>query len=284
MSPATPPSLLPLLLLLLLLPSAPSAGEDLAAVVYSTCSGEKYNSNSPYKLNLDSLLSSLSAAAGFSLYSKFVSADSPSATPISGLFQCTGDLSIPDCSSCVRDAVLRLPSLCSSATAASLQLRGCFLRYGKGAFFGLPDTNLRYKTCSTGGNSGGGDFLAAREAAFAAVSAAPVTGSSYRVATAGPVQAGAQCTGDLSLRDCDGCVGAAASQVKQSCGGAASGEAYLGTCYIWYSGGGAVPYNPGRGKEESSYDNKLDESNKPQVFLGDGNSRKIEANYNYPII
>lgn len=232
MSPAPPPLLLLLLFYLLLLSSTPSAAEDRAGFVYSTCSGEKYNPNSPYKLSLDSLLSSLSAAAGFSLYSKFVS---PSSPPIYGLFQCRGDLSIPDCSSCVRRA-LRLPSLCSSATAASLQLRGCFLRYGNDNFLGLPDTELRYKTCSTGGNSGGGEFLAAREAAFAAVAVTPATGSSFRVAVEGAVRVAAQCTGDLGLRDCDGCVAAAASRVKESCGGAASGEAYLGKCYILYSG------------------------------------------------
>lgn len=65
--------------------------------------------------------------------------------------------------------------------------------------------------------------------------------------TAGGVQAEAQCVGDLSGGECSDCVGAAAAQVKASCGGASSGEAYLGKCYIRYYSDGARPYAYGNG-------------------------------------
>ncbi|KAL0925805.1 hypothetical protein M5K25_004175 [Dendrobium thyrsiflorum] len=258
-----------LLLLLLVLLSTLTFSDDPTTLIYSTCSKSQYPPNSPYQLNLNSLLSSLSAASSFSLYSQFTTS-SPS---ISGLFQCHGDLSLSRCSSCLHSAIPRLLSLCSSssssaAAAAAIQLRGCYLRYGNDTFLGHTDTNLRYKTCSTGGNGGGDEFLAARDEAFAAVAAVPATGSSYRVASAGPVRAEAQCMGDLSLRDCSDCVLAAATQVKVSCSGAAAGEVYLGKCYIWYSGGGGLPYGAGGG-EVSGGGNNDDEVEKTiAIMLG----------------
>ncbi|XP_020586102.1 cysteine-rich repeat secretory protein 12-like [Phalaenopsis equestris] len=237
------PSPLLLSLLLLLLSSTTTFSGDPTTTIYSTCSKSQYPPNSPYQSNLNSLLSSLSAASSFTLYSQF-STSSPS---ISGLFQCHGDLSIPRCSACLRSAISLLPSLCPSSSSSSIQLHGCYLRYGSDSFIGLADTKLEYKTCSTSGNGGGDEFLADKNEAFAAAAVAPLTGSSYRVAAAGSVRLEAQCMGDLSLRDCDDCVLAAEKQAEVSCGGAAAGEIYLGKCYVWYSGRGEIPEGGGGG-------------------------------------
>lgn len=44
----------------------------------------------------------------------------------------------------------------------------------------------------------------------------------------------AQCVGDQSPNDCGGCVAAAVAQLKDICGVADAGDAYLGKCYVRY--------------------------------------------------
>ncbi|KAG0458336.1 hypothetical protein HPP92_023493 [Vanilla planifolia] len=141
-------------LLLLILSSAPTAADETTGYVYRGLLLAQYTPGSAYDLNVNSLFSSLSNAAAFSLYSKFTASAATPSPPIEGLYQCRGDLSLRDCSSCVASAVSRLPSLCPAAAAAELQLDSCFLRYGNDSFLGRPDTGLRYKTCSTTGNGG----------------------------------------------------------------------------------------------------------------------------------
>ncbi|KAK8923415.1 hypothetical protein KSP39_PZI019557 [Platanthera zijinensis] len=238
----------PLLILLTTLLLSSTAADDPTAFVYAGCSEPKYPPNSPYQYNLDSLLSSLANAASFSSYSNFTSSAASPFSPVSGLLQCRGDLSLSACSSCVRSALSRLSPLCPYAAAAALQLRGCYIRYGNDSFISRPDTSLLYKTCSSGVDSGlpGADFLQARDSAFSSLA-----GGSYRVGAVGGVRVEAQCVGDLSDGDCSDCIESAAAQVKASCGGAASGEAYLGKCYVRYYADGARPYAYGGGAGDS---------------------------------
>ncbi|PKA61436.1 Cysteine-rich repeat secretory protein 60 [Apostasia shenzhenica] len=240
---------LPFLLLLLssaTIAAIASADDDPTGFVYAGCSQPKYSPGSPFEYNVDSLLSSLANAAASSPYANFTSAAAVPSPPVSGLFQCRGDLAASDCSSCVRSALSRLSSFCPAAMGAALQLRACYLRYGNDSFLGRPDTSLLYKTCATGAAAaaagGVSDFLEARDSALSSLS-----GSSYRVGAAGGVRADGQCVGDLSADQCSDCLAAAGSQVKASCGGAASGEAYLGKCYIRYYSNGAPAYAYGVG-------------------------------------
>ncbi|PKA57850.1 Cysteine-rich repeat secretory protein 12 [Apostasia shenzhenica] len=231
-------------LLLFLTSGDISVSGDNPVLLYAGCSQSKYTPGSPYDLNVDSLLSSLSAASAFSSYVKFTAGGgggTNAGPPVAGVFQCDGDISLSECSSCISDAISRLRSLCAAATGGIILLRSCYLRYGNDSFVGRQDTSLLYKTCSTSGNDGDGAFLAAREAAFSSLS--PPAGGSYRTGFAGGVRAEAQCVGDLSARDCSDCVASAESQVKSACGGSAAGEAYLGKCYVRYSFDGAQPYD-----------------------------------------
>ncbi|XP_020681361.1 plasmodesmata-located protein 6-like [Dendrobium catenatum] len=254
------------LLLLLLTTTTFSTADDSTSFIYAGCSQPKYAPNSPYQYNVESLLTSLDNSASFSSYSNFTSSAASPSPPIYGLFQCRGDLPLPDCSACIRSALSRLSALCPSAASAAVQLRSCYLRYGNDSFLGHPDTALLYKTCSSGLDSGvdSVDFLVSRDGAFSSLTGA---GSSYRVGTAGGVRAEAQCVGDLSGAECSDCVGAAAAQVKASCGGAASGEAYLGKCYIRYYSVGARPYAYGNGGSGGSAGGEHDETGKTLAII-----------------
>ncbi|KAG0451138.1 hypothetical protein HPP92_026382 [Vanilla planifolia] len=203
-----------------------TAGDDPTAFVYAGCSQPRYAPGSPYQYNVESLLSSLANAAAFSSYSNFTSFSASPSSPVFALFQCRGDLPLSECSSCVRSALSRLSDLCPSAASSAVQLRACYIRYGNDSFLGRPDTSLLYKTCATAAVAyGGGAFLPPAIPPY--LRSTP----GHRTASRPPELSEPRRT----------------TQVKASCGGAASGEAYLGKCYIRYYSNGAQPYAYGGG-------------------------------------
>ncbi|WOL08821.1 hypothetical protein Cni_G17574 [Canna indica] len=219
--------------------TAMASFDDYTSFVYVGCSQSKCTPDSPYQSNLDSLLTSLANAATFSSYNNFTCDAASASTPAYGLFQCRADLPLSDCASCVHSALDQLSSLCPSADGAGVQLKGCFLRYSKDPFLGKPDTTLFYKKCGSllpnGHNS---DILGQRDAALGSLSGG---GGDYRVGAGGEVRALAQCVGDQGDKECSDCVAAAAALLKDGCGMADAGDAYLGKCYVSYwSGGGGV--------------------------------------------
>lgn len=226
-----------------------SSSDDYKSFVYAGCSQNKYTPGSPYQSNVESLLTSLSEAAGLSTYANFTSSSASSADPAYGLFQCRGDLPISNCDSCINSALSQLSALCPVATGGAVQLRSCFLRYDEESFLGKPDNTLLYKRC--GGATPGGyasDVFGLRDAALGSLTTAPPTGGSYRVGGAGYVQAMAQCVGDLSPEECSDCVESAVAQVKAACGFAVGADVYLGKCYLQYWSNGVYPAGHDHGK------------------------------------
>ncbi|XP_074591368.1 LOW QUALITY PROTEIN: plasmodesmata-located protein 6 [Curcuma longa] len=219
--------------------SASSSSGDFTDFVYGGCSQPKYAAASPYKSNVDALFDFLANSAALSSYANFTSAAASGAPPAYGLFQCRGDLPDSDCAACVRSGLSQLSALCPSAAGASVQLRGCLLRYGNDSFLGKPDTAVLYRKCATSSapvTGGGGDAslqLSMRDAALDSLLASG--GGSYRLGTAGEAKAVAQCVGDQSAKQCDECTEAALARLREACGRiAAAGDAYLGKCYVRY--------------------------------------------------
>ncbi|XP_074588926.1 plasmodesmata-located protein 7-like [Curcuma longa] len=250
-------------LLLLLFSSMASSSSSASSdddFVYAGCSQPKYAAASPYQYNLGALFASLANSAAFSSYANFTSA--AAGTPAAyGLFQCRGDMAVSECAACVRSGLSQLSALCPSAAGASVQLRGCYLRYGNDSFLGKPDTSVLYKKCASPSASGGhgddesGMQLSMRDAALAALQ--PSGGGSYRVGAAGEVKAVAQCVGDQSAKQCDECTAAAVARLKEVCGLAGAGDAYLGKCYVRYSSDGV----------DASHDDHGDEAGKTVAII-----------------
>ncbi|RRT35595.1 hypothetical protein B296_00055423 [Ensete ventricosum] len=211
---------------------AVASSDDFTAFVYVGCSQTKSVSGSPYQSNVDSLLTSLANAAALSSYDSFTSSAASTTNPAYGLFQCRTDLANSVCASCVRSALDQLSSLCPSSTGATVQLKGCFFRYGDESFLGKPDTTLLYNKCgSVAPDEHSSDLLVMRDTALSGLASG---GGNYRLGTGGRVRGLAQCVGDQSPNDCGGCVAAAVAQLKDICGVADAGDAYLGKCYVSY--------------------------------------------------
>ncbi|XP_034706037.1 plasmodesmata-located protein 7-like [Vitis riparia] len=231
--------LLPLFTSLVSLLSLPlpshSSNDDF---VFMGCSQIKYTPNSPYESNLDSLLTSLANSATYSTYNNFTIMGSSPQDVVYGLYQCRGDLSMPDCATCVARAVSQLGSLCSQTCGGALQLQGCFVKYDNDTFLGVEDKTVVLKKC---GPSVGyeAERMGRRDAVLGSMEA---SSGGYRVGGSGDVQGVAQCVGDLSVGECQDCVSEAISRLKSDCGTAVYGDMFLGKCYARYTTAGAHTY------------------------------------------
>lgn len=209
--------------------------------LFGGCTQQKYTPNSPYQSNVDSLLTSLVNSATYSSYDKFTVMGSSPQYIVYGLYQCRGDLSMPDCAQCVARAVTQLGVLCSQTCGGSVQLQGCFVKYDNASFLGVEDKTVVLKKC---GPSVGYDTesMGLRDAVLGSLASG---GGLYRVGGSGKVQGIIQCTGDLSMGQCQDCVLEAIRRLKADCGTAVYGDMFLAKCYARYTTGGAQAYSRG---------------------------------------
>ncbi|XP_010528995.1 PREDICTED: cysteine-rich repeat secretory protein 60, partial [Tarenaya hassleriana] len=220
-------------------PAASSSATD--AFVYGGCSQQKYSPASPYESNLNSLLTSLVNSATYSSYNNFTVMGSVSTDTARGLFQCRGDLSMPDCATCVARAVSQIGSLCPGACGGALQLAGCFIKYDNVSFLGSEDKTVVLKKCgpSEGENA---EEMGQRDAVLNGL----LTGGGggyFRAGGSGEVQGVAQCVGDLTAGECQDCLSSAIGRLKADCGSAVTGDVFLAKCYARYSTSGAQYYS-----------------------------------------
>lgn len=204
--------------------------------IYGGCSQSKYQPNSPFQGNLNSLLSSISSSSTQFSYNSFAVGNGTSSPPdavVYGLYQCRGDLSIPECAACVESAVGQIALICVDGYGAQLQLDGCFVRYENADFLGKLDMALYFKKCSPS-TSNDDEFFRRRDDVLADLQSA-VT---FRVRSLGVVEGVAQCLGDLSASDCSACLADAVGKLKSVCGSAKAVDIYLAKCYAryWASG------------------------------------------------
>ncbi|XP_057970273.1 plasmodesmata-located protein 7 [Malania oleifera] len=230
---------LPLILSLVTLSSLPLLSHsDVDSFIYGGCSQIKYTPNSPYESNLNSLLASLVNSATYSSYNNFTITGLSPNDVVYGLYQCRGDLSMPDCASCVARSVSQLATLCSQTCGGAVQLQGCLVKYDNSTFLGVDDKTVVLKKCGPpiGYNA---DAMGSRDAVLASMASAS---GPYRVGGSGDVQGVAQCVGDLSVSECGDCVSEAIGRLKSDCGTAVYGDMFLAKCYARYSASGVHPY------------------------------------------
>lgn len=116
--------------------------------IYGSCSQEKYqpDPNSPFVANLNTLLASVVSSSSQALYNSLVIENGTSVSPesaIYGLYQCRGDLKVPDCTGCIQSAVSQIGLVCPYSYGAAVQLEGCYVRYEHVNFIGQLDMSLR---------------------------------------------------------------------------------------------------------------------------------------------
>lgn len=212
--------------------------------IYAGCSNEKYQTNSQFESNFNSLLSSMVSSSSQMTYNSFaIGNDSSNIQPegaIFGLYQCRGDLATADCSKCIQNAVNQVHLVCPYSYGASLQLEGCYVRYEHFDFLGKLDTSVKFKKCSSS-SSNDVEFFRRRDDVLADMQAGAGAGNGFRVSSSGLVQGFAQCLGDLSSQDCSSCLADGVGKLKSLCGSAAAADVFLGQCYARYWASGFYP-------------------------------------------
>ncbi|KAK7305689.1 hypothetical protein VNO77_43598 [Canavalia gladiata] len=203
--------------------------------LYGGCTQQRYTPNSPYELNLNSLLTSLVNSATYSSYNNFTVLGSSANDVVYGLYQCRGDLAMPDCAACISRAVTRAGDLCPAACGGAVQLDGCYIKYDNATFLGVEDKTVVLRKCGPGSGMTG-----ERDAVLTGLAN---SGGYFRVGGSGELKGVAQCTGDLSFAECQDCVGEAIRRLKSDCYAADYGDMFLAKCYARYSTNGAHVYS-----------------------------------------
>ncbi|KAA8547695.1 hypothetical protein F0562_004124 [Nyssa sinensis] len=221
---------------------------SIDSLVYGGCAQVKYVPNSPYESNLNSLLTSLVNSATYSAYNNYTIMGSGPQDVVYGLYQCRGDVAMPDCAMCVARSVSQLGLLCSQKCGGAVQLEGCFVKYDNATFLGVEDKTVVLKKCgpSIGYET---EAMGRRDAVMAGLAGA---GGPYRVGGTGDVQGVVQCVGDLNVSECQDCVSEAIGRLKSDCGTAVYGDIFLAKCYARYSTSGAPIYS--KSHKDSSHD------------------------------
>ncbi|XP_047311541.1 plasmodesmata-located protein 7 [Impatiens glandulifera] len=216
-----------------------SSSSPMEAYLYGGCSQLKYApTSSYYESNLNSLLTSLVNSATYSSYNKFTVMGPTQSDVVYGLYQCRGDLAMPDCATCVARAVTQVTRLCPTTCGGALQFQGCYVKYDNSTFLGDEDKSVVLKKCgpSTGYDT---DAMGQRDAVLAGMANGGAGSGMYRAGGSGNVQGLGQCVGDLSMGQCQDCLAEATRRLKTDCGTAVYGDMFLGKCYVRYSTKGA---------------------------------------------
>ncbi|KAE8696872.1 Cysteine-rich repeat secretory protein 60 [Hibiscus syriacus] len=205
--------------------------------VFGGCSQPQYTPNSPFESNLNSLLTSLVNSATYSSYNSFTVIGSTPQDVVYGLYQCRGDLSMPDCATCVARAITKVGSYCPTACGGAVQLQGCYVKYDNASFLGAEDKNVVYKKCGPSVEYAKEEEIVGRRDAV--MGGLMSDGGMFRVGGSGEVQALAQCMGDLGVGECRDCLSEAIGRLKSDCRAAVYGDLFLGKCYARFSTVGA---------------------------------------------
>ncbi|XVF71088.1 hypothetical protein PTKIN_Ptkin12aG0006900 [Pterospermum kingtungense] len=236
------------------LPTPTLSSSSTDSFIFGGCTQQKYTPDSPYESNLNSLLTSLVNSATYSSYNNYTIVGSSPQDVVYGLYQCRGDLSMPDCATCVARAVTKSGSLCPAACGGAVQLEGCYVKYDNATFLGVEDKNVVLKKCGPSVEyEKETEIVGRRDAVMSGLISG---GGQFRVGGSGEVQGLAQCVGDLTVGECQDCLSEAIGRLKSECGAAAYGDMYLGKCYARFS--------------TSGYNHYYDKSHDDKYIHGDG--------------
>ena len=211
-------------------------------LLYHVCSNTTFVGNSPYRANLNILLSSLAANAARNDINGFYNASTGhDVYEVYGLFLCRGDVSVEVCQECVNLARNEVVRRCPIEKEAIMWYDQCFLRYSNSNIFSsLSQTPWFYmwnvenmtvdveynqrlvNTISDAANvaasaPSGEKKFAAKEVSYTAFQSLYVL---------------VQCTPDLSKHDCNQCLLQAILSISICCNNKQGGRVLYPSCHL----------------------------------------------------
>ncbi|KAL2933167.1 Cysteine-rich repeat secretory protein 38 [Bienertia sinuspersici] len=209
--------------------------------LYQICSStsKNFTFDTPYQNNLNKLLAFLqykTPPTGFSLTSI---GKNPS--KVYGLSLCRGDVNASDCNACVLDASAEIRKRCPYNKGANIWYDNCMLKYSNQDFFGKIDLENRFCLCNVQNISNNPSLfnkkvkeLLSKLAGQSASSRKHYAASEMKLDMFTDLYGLAQCTRDLSSKDCKVCLDEAISKLPSCCGDKQGGRLVGGSCNVRY--------------------------------------------------
>ncbi|XP_074267430.1 cysteine-rich receptor-like protein kinase 10 [Silene latifolia] len=223
------------------LPIAYSSGQQIDAQTYvlSGCE-EKFNytKGSVFEKNLKLLLTGLdSESSNVNFYNSTIGDTS---NKVYGLFQCRNDLSLDDCSTCVKDATKLIAEKCLLSVEGIAWYYECMLRYANRNIFGWYETfpGIHYSAIVNVSNYA--EFAPILENTINdliknASSSYPHYASNTAAWTSSTkLYSFAQCTPDIDRTGCKYCLGSALAQLTLCCSKRVWAMVFLPSCQLRY--------------------------------------------------
>ncbi|XP_062162378.1 cysteine-rich receptor-like protein kinase 10 [Alnus glutinosa] len=230
-------------LLVISLLSLASGNEAAPTYSYYFCSNTTFTANSTYQSNLDLVLSSLSSKAtpvtGFS---------NASASEVSGLFLCRGDVNTTVCQDCVANAAKEIPRRCPFQIGAIIWYDECLLRYSNESIFAtmkdapvISQPNTRVIPEAEIGRFN--ELMGRIMNSLATLASNSLTGKKFATgeeefnssqALSQTLYSLVQCTPDLTVFDCYKCLRGAIGFLPSYCKGKQGGRVLIPSCNIRY--------------------------------------------------
>ncbi|KAM7506202.1 hypothetical protein LguiB_005106 [Lonicera macranthoides] len=204
------------------------------------CYGGNYTSDSIYRTNLDTVLSSISSSAnnnyGFYNFSVGQEPDTANALAI-----CRGDVDPDICGACVKDSILEIKQLCPNQKEVIAWYEKCMFRYSNRSIFRTMEIEPPLVLCNGYNVSKVDEFNQVLRTLLDSLQGQAVRGGSLRKFASGE-KAGpdfstiyglVQCSPDLSSEQCDDCLSGSAENIP-SCNGKRGAILYNPSCSIRY--------------------------------------------------
>ncbi|XP_021294290.1 cysteine-rich repeat secretory protein 38-like [Herrania umbratica] len=197
-----------------------------------------FSANDPYEDNLNNLTGYLSIQAppsGFGLGS--IGQDPNQAY---GLALCRGDVSTPDCETCIVEAGSEIRKRCPSNKGAIIWYDNCLLKYSNTEFFGQIDnqngfymSNLQNVSDPQSFNQKTEELLSQLANEAYATPKLYATGET-ELDGSQELYGLTQCTRDLSSSDCKKCLDGIIGELPSCCDGKEGGRVIVGSCNFRY--------------------------------------------------
>ncbi|XP_020092885.1 cysteine-rich receptor-like protein kinase 10 [Ananas comosus] len=243
-----PPPLLFLLcsLLLLILLRTPTSKSQPISV--NCTSDANYTANSAFESNLNLLLSSLpSAAAPSGFYNTTVGRSG--ADQVYGLALCRGDISAADCNNCLTTATQDAVANCPHSTSNTMWYDTCMLRYSDQSFFSVADSSFHINMWNVQSVTNPRLFVDQLGQLLTSLAMKATDGSGrpplfavgqvnftnfQKIGNFHSIYGLVQCTRDLSLTGCYGCLMGCIGHIPKCCNTTIGAIIFGGNCVIQF--------------------------------------------------
>jgi hypothetical protein len=211
-------------------------------VLHECSTNGNVSSNSVYRANLNSLLSTLSSKNqidnGFYNYSAGENSDKVNAIAL-----CRGDLTATNCRSCVNMSAHDLLLLCPNEKEGIMWYMNCTVRYSNNSIFGVMEIEpMQALISSTKVSDVSGTFKQVLAGLLDGLRSKAASGDSLRKLAIGAANstyfdlyALLQCTPDLDEQECSNCLNQTIRYLPECCGGHTKGARVLtSSCNLRY--------------------------------------------------